>query len=131
MAYNDLEWRKDSKKCIIVISDANAHGKRFCGIDNHNEEEDKLVDITKTLAKENFYFIGINVIKNDDGCKKTLEVMRKIYEENNGKSFVWDEFKPAYDKDEEIYMEDYWTTDIIDDFKNTMNRTGTGIFEIL
>ena len=129
-ALNDLDWHDGSKKWIVWISDANAHGKRFCGYDNHNEEEEKLVDIIKTLARENFYFIGINVIKKDDGCKKTLQELKKIYEENGGKSFVYEEFKPTFNDKIGSYNDDYWTANVLNDFQNTLNKTisNTGIF---
>lgn len=122
----NMDWRDGSKRCIIIISDANAHGKRFCGFDNHNEEENKLINAVKKLAEEKYYIIGINVMKGDDkGCMKTLQEMKDIYETNNGKSFVIEEFKPVYDED--LFGEDNWPQDVFDDFINTIQKSFTNL----
>lgn len=51
-ALYDLEWRKNSRKLIMWISDSNAHGKKFCGFDNHNEEEIKLEKLIQQVAEK-------------------------------------------------------------------------------
>lgn len=79
-ALDELQWRQDSKKVIVWISGSNAHGKRFCGIDNHNEEEIKFVHLIERAAEEGFNFITINLHKeNNEGCKKTLVEMKNIF----------------------------------------------------
>lgn len=117
----NMNWRENSKKCIIIISDANAHGKRFCGYDNHNDEEDKLIEAVEKLAEKQCYIIGISVMKRDKGCLKTLQEMKDIYETKNGKCFIIEEFKPIYD--ENFFGEDNWPQDVFDEFMNTIRKS--------
>ena len=111
LALNELDWRPESKKLIIWISDADAHGKRFCGYDNHNEEEHKLPPLIAKMAIDQICFVGINIIKyqedDDYGCRKTLNEIKKIYEDAGGPCFVYDEFKPSINADE-FYNNDVW-----------------------
>ena len=121
-ALDVLKWRDGSKKCIVWISDANAHGRRFCGFDNHNEEEAKLPPLVERMAEDRVYFVGINVIKGEDtGCQTTLQEMRNIYQAAGGPSFISEEFKPIYNED--LYGEDDWPADILEDFMQTIQRT--------
>ncbi|OHT03917.1 hypothetical protein TRFO_28764 [Tritrichomonas foetus] len=121
LALNDIHWR-DGKKCIVWIADANAHGKRYCGFDNHNEEEPKMEPLVRRLAEENFYFVGINVMKGTDtGCQITLREMKSIYERYHGKSFMIQEFKPVYDH--QRYNDDNWPDDVLDMFMQTVAAT--------
>ena len=113
LAFNDLEWRDNCKKCIIWIADANAHGMKFCGYDNHNEEESKLQLLVERMAKEKISFLGINIVKGDDeGCRLTLQKMREIYLNAGGVSFILDEFKPV--DEEDLFGEDEWPTYVHD-----------------
>lgn len=121
LALNELEWRKRSKKIIVWISDSNAHGKRFCGFDNHNEEEIKMNYLVEMIANREINFLGINLIKNNkgDGCEKTLNEMKKIYDECASKSgqskplnFLIHNFKVDYD--ESVYGEDNWPGELME-----------------
>lgn len=89
-AFDELSWRVDdddekakddknkkykNKKAIIWIADAPAHGKRYCGKTNHQEEEPKLEPLVVRLAKEKFYFVGISL---NGGADRTFrEIDRK------------------------------------------------------
>ena len=79
-ALRDLEWRRDSEKYIIFITDSNANGKRFCGYDNHNEEEPILTHLIQQLATNKYYFCGINALVGNDkeGCKRTFTLKMHI-----------------------------------------------------
>lgn len=131
-ALDELEWRDKSKKCIIWIADANAHGRKYCGYDNHNEEEGKLQPLIERIAEDRVYFVGINVVKGkDEGCKKTLQEIRDIYIAAGGPSFISEEFKPVYNED--LLGEDDWPQDVLEDFMQTIQRTlaklGDDLFE--
>lgn len=111
----DLNWREKSKKIIILISDANAHGNKFCGYDNHNDQEDILTNLTQTMAHNNFIFIGINIIKGvDEGCKTTLNEMKTIYDQTGGIKFISAEFRPIYNV--ELFGEDNWPQNVLENF---------------
>lgn len=130
-ALYELKWHEESRKCIIWISDANAHGKRFCGFDNHNEEEPKMEPLVRRLAEEKIDFIGINVIKSEsnNGCHQTLQEMKTMYEsflppkdtDQNLPSFIIEEFKADYDAN--LYGENDWPNDVIDDFMATVSSS--------
>lgn len=117
----NLNWRPDSKKIIVLISDANAHGNKLCGYDNHNDQEDILTNLIQAIAQNKFYFVGINIIKGgSEGCKITLNQMKTIYEQAGGRGFISEEFRPIYD--EVLFGEDNWTQDVLDSFMQTIKR---------
>lgn len=95
-AFTKLTWR-DGKRAIIWIADAPAHGKLYCGIENHQEEEPKLGPLVERLAREGYYFVGISL---DGGADRSFSAMREIYDRNGGKSFKIESFSP--DKGNEI-----------------------------
>ena len=118
----NMNWRDESKKIIILISDANAHGKLFCGYDNHDEEENKLINAVKALADNQFYFIGINIKKGEDeGCKKTLRKIKDLYDDHSCRNFYMEEFRPIYDVF--LYGDDEWPRTVSDNFIQTIQRT--------
>lgn len=88
-AFEKLSWN-DKYKIIVWIADGPAHGKRFCGLQNHQEEESKLLPLIKKLARDEFYFIGIYY---NERTLKTFEEMKNIYEQNKGKYFPFVEEK--------------------------------------
>lgn len=96
LSFDRLSWDKESKKAIIWIADAPAHGKRYCGKENHQEEEPKLEPLIEKLAKENYYFVGISLKSesNTEGADRTFSEMKKIYEANKGKPFRIESFSP-------------------------------------
>jgi hypothetical protein len=44
LVLREIQWR-DGAKTIIHIADAPAHGKRYCGHENHEEESHKLAPL--------------------------------------------------------------------------------------
>lgn len=120
LALNVISWRNESKKLIVWVSDSNAHGFKYSGKTDHQEEEAKLDALTKKMAESNIYFRGINVKKNDNGCNKTLLEMQKIYNENGGKSFVIEEL--PFQKD--VNLDDYDVSPgFFNDFRQTILKT--------
>lgn len=127
MALNDISWRDRSKKLIVWIADSNAHGRRFCGFNNHNSEENRFVKLISEMARSEIYFIGVNVMKNDEGCQRTLNEMKKIYESNGGKSFIINRLKVNIDSDME---EDDIPPGFLDDFHATIQNTIANSFPL-
>ena len=84
-----LKWRS-GKKAIIWISDAPAHGERYCGKKNFQEEEPKLEPLVQRLASEQFYFVGLSI---NGGADRTFQEMEKIYNKASGPSFKIESFK--------------------------------------
>lgn len=123
LALEDLSWREKSKKCIIWISDANAHGKRYCGYDNHNEEEPKLEPLVRQMANNNIYFVGINITIYDDvGCQRTLNEMREIYsDEYDSRCFIIENFKPSYE--EIVAGNGEWPEVVLDNLMGTVSTS--------
>ena len=121
MALHDISWRNESKKLIVWIADANAHGKKYCGYNNHQEEERKLDPLVKEMAKNNYYFIGINIMRGKDrGCENTLNEIEKIYRKHHGKSFIIQNIEVEVDPD----MDDDDIPDgFLNDFKDTVANT--------
>ena len=95
-SFNSLSWR-DGKRAIIWIADAPAHGQRYCGAPNHQEEEPKLEPLVARLGKEHYYFVGLSL---NGGADRTFSEMKAIYEANGGQSFKVESFSP--DKGAEI-----------------------------
>lgn len=122
LAVNEIKWRQNSKKQIIWISDDDAHGEYFCGFDDkHNDQVEKLLQLTQRVAEMGIYFTGINIVREtDNGCQRTLERLKDKYEECGGKSFLIEEYKLSKDN----YIDDeYWPVDVMKGFINTINIT--------
>lgn len=86
-----LDWNPESKKIIIFVTKSNAPGKLFCGQDNQNDEEQKLITLIEKLTDQGFFFYGVNVIdttiQNNEGCKKTLKEIQNIYKSHNSNNY--------------------------------------------
>lgn len=91
IALNKLSWREGGKRAIIWIADAPAHGKRYCGSDNHQEEEPKLEPLVEKLGRDHYYFVGLSL---NGGADRTFSEMRNIYNANGGQSFKIESFCP-------------------------------------
>jgi hypothetical protein len=90
-ALERIEWREGSKRALIWMADAPGHGRRYCGIDNHQEEEPKLEPLVQQLAREQFYFVGLSL---NGGADRSFKAMKEIYDSNEGKSFIIESFTP-------------------------------------
>jgi hypothetical protein len=93
-----LSWRPSAKKCVFLVTDANAHGSRFSGLspDPHEEQGERLVDLVRQMAQRRIYLHGINIKKGrDPGAQRTFEQILEIYEEERGPKPVVHEFTPT------------------------------------
>jgi hypothetical protein len=61
---------------IVWIADAPAHGARFCGYPNHQEEEPKLEPLIRQLASHKTTFRGFNL---NGWATRTFSEMEKVY----------------------------------------------------
>jgi Mg-chelatase subunit ChlD len=91
LAFRSISWREGSKRALIWIADAPAHGKRYCGFDNHQEEEPKLEPLVARLGNEKYYIVGMSL---NGGANVSFAAMKAIYESHGGPSFVIESFKP-------------------------------------
>lgn len=91
-AYNialcEINWREGAKT-IIHISDADAHGKRYCGYRNHEEETAKLEPLIFELASMRAVITGMNM---NNGATKSFNECKKIYERAKGPKYVIEDF---------------------------------------
>ena len=120
IALHQISWR-GGKKCIFWITDACAHGSEFSEekVDHHDDQAPLLRNLVVEMARENFYFVGINIMKGADrGCAKTLAAIREIYDREGGKSFIVEEFKPVWDRD--LYDGDGWPPEVMVRFQETV-----------
>ena len=89
--FNRIHWREGSKRALIWIADAPAHGERYCGRENHQEEEPKLQPLVAKIAEEGYYFVGLNI---HGGATQTFREMKAIYDSKGGRSFVVQDLNP-------------------------------------
>lgn len=121
LALHKISWRDKSKRAIVWIADANAHGKTFCGYDNHNEEIPKLEPLVQEMASKGIHFVGINVVrKGDRGCERTLQKLREMYQKYKGRSFMIEEFPRP---DDDFLGEEEWPQKAMDNFMITLNKS--------
>lgn len=121
LALHSLNWRENSKRAIVWIADANAHGKPYCGYDNHNDEAPKMDPLLQEMADMGIRFIGINVVRTSDrGCELTLQKMREKFLDYGGKSFRVEEFEVPKDG----YVDDeIWPDNAMKDLMDTISRS--------
>lgn len=91
--FNEIKWRTggNNRRAVIWIADAPAHGRRYCGRENHQEEEPKLEPLIVKLAKDGYYFVGLSI---NGGADRSFREMKNIYDAAGGKSFTMESFKP-------------------------------------
>ena len=137
---NLTNWDPNSKKLMVWITDANAHGRKFCGFENHQEEESKLEPYFEELARRDIHFIGINIQKSvpiklpdgteewkdDPGCTQTLQILRQRYmAQPTHKSFTIQDLNLRYDP--YLYNDDDLPADLLNNFGDTLRTTMTGV----
>jgi hypothetical protein len=87
-----LAWRPTALRGVVWIADAPAHGRRYCGRVNHQDEEEKLEPLVSALADLNAKFQGFSI---KGGANMTFTEMKKIYEARNpALSFKFQDFRP-------------------------------------
>jgi hypothetical protein len=91
LATTRMSWRDGSKRALIWIADAPAHGAKYCGANNHQEEEPKLEPLVRAIAAERYYFVGMSL---NNGADRSFAAMKAIYEAGGGPSFHVESFSP-------------------------------------
>jgi serine/threonine protein kinase len=75
-----LRWRSTANHAIIWITDACAHGRRYYGRLNHQEQEGLLEPLVEQLAVNN---VKIQAFDINHGATLTFTEMQKIYQKVN------------------------------------------------
>jgi hypothetical protein len=78
---------------MIFIADAPAHGRQFCGHQNHENEAPKLVPLIVRVAKAQIFVQGLDL---DAGAALSFQEFKRIYEEAGGPSFTHEQFSVGY-----------------------------------
>jgi hypothetical protein len=92
-ALRSLQWRSTANHAIAWIADANAHGRRYCGHQNHQEEESKLEPLVIEMIKMKVKIQGFSI---KGKANRTFSEMEKIYQAiNPGLFFKFQDFKPG------------------------------------
>ena len=65
IAVNKIKWR-NGIRCIIHITDAEAHGTDYCPEDKYPEEGQKLDNLIPKCAEMNFQIFGFKIGENAD-----------------------------------------------------------------
>ena len=78
----DFHWRQGTRT-MIWIADAPAHGRRFCGYTNHEDQTELLPPLIEKIATMGIYFQGL-----DMGAERTFNEIKQIYEQADGPKFV-------------------------------------------
>lgn len=127
LALDQLAWREGSKRCIVWIADANAHGSRFSTPeekDTHEDQNARFEGLLRDAAHRAMYFIGINVKKGrDPGCAKTLSEIRTIFQEEGGKPVTLDDYIIPIDPERGFVPPDEdLPPDLLDRFTQTVTN---------
>lgn len=121
LALHSIHWRENSKRAIVWISDANAHGKMFCGFDNHNEEADKMEPLIQEMANMRIHFVGLNIVrKGDRGCERTLRKMKELSEKYESRTFRIEEYATP---DDALIDDDFWPENVMTGLMDTLNKS--------
>jgi hypothetical protein len=86
-----LSWRPAAQRGVVWIADAPAHGARYCGQVNHQEEEGKLEPLVRQMAAMNIKFQGFSI---NSRANRTFTEMAKIYTASQpGLFFKFEDFQ--------------------------------------
>lgn len=135
LAIENTDWRPSSKKMIIMLTDADAHGRKYCGYENHQEEEPKLAPLFTEMANQSIYFVGINIkrgggvvgdynIPMHNGCERTLRECKEVYDSNGGRDFLIEDFVIERNEDGTINLDEYE-----DNVVDLLQQTIVGAFD--
>lgn len=87
IAFEKISWDPNATHIIIWLADAPAHGIKYCGKNNHDEEIQKLDALTERLVTENYYFYGYSI---DGKANQTYKEMKQIYDKKEGSHFYYE-----------------------------------------
>lgn len=112
---NRLEWRRNAKKVVVWVTDADAHGDAFSYYPDaiHNAEAEKLDRLVHEAVNMRMYLTIINVRKNGDvGCAKTIARIRDIYERAGTVTMRTEDFDVVVDPDKGDDNRPGWDEDL-------------------
>ena len=89
MALDNIAWRNGTR-LIIHIADAPAHGSKWCGEGNHEEENEKLYPLIKKAVVKKIKIIGFQI---GTSPKKSFDEFGKEYLKKGGEFYKIYEFK--------------------------------------
>ncbi|OHT05944.1 hypothetical protein TRFO_26156 [Tritrichomonas foetus] len=92
IALKKISWRNGSRLSII-IADAPAHGKIYCGFENHEDQAPLLGPLVIEFAKRKILISGLSI---NNGANQTFDKIKEIYEGANGPKFTIDDFYIGY-----------------------------------
>jgi hypothetical protein len=90
LALTKMAWRKGAKT-IIHFADAPAHGARYCGQVNHEEESPKLAPLIGNVAKQGIVLSALDIRA---GAALSFAECRKVYAAAGGRKFTVEVFQP-------------------------------------
>jgi hypothetical protein len=82
-----LSWARESLRSVCWIADSPAHGRRWCGYENHQEEEGKLEPLIRRLQISGVVFLGLDL---QAGAGDTFEEMQRVWAENANGQFSYE-----------------------------------------
>lgn len=91
IALHKLSWRNGAKS-MIWITDMNAHGRKFCGFYNHQNQENPLCKLVNEAATNQIVYFGLSI---DNGADRTFEEIMKMYKLIGFDKFSYQAFSPA------------------------------------
>ena len=110
LALNHINWG-NGVRLIIHIADAPAHGSEWCGISNHNEENQKLYEIVQKTIDKNIQIIGFQIGYYP---KESFKKFQSEYIERKGKLYKIVEFRSGLSSRE---ISDYLKLKVIEAIK--------------
>lgn len=127
----EMNWREAAMRVMIIMADAPAHGRLFCGYDNHEDQTEPLMLRIQEIAERD---IVVQAFDIGSGAVTTFKQFEKIYTESHGASYEYQKFEhepsrrlmDRYDMDdmdgfacgctaERMYMREYDDEDDEDD----------------
>jgi hypothetical protein len=88
LALSGIRWRGEAKT-IVHIADAPAHGARFCGCENHEDESSKPEPLIKAVAQQGILVMGLSL---NGGATLSFNVCKAIYDAAGGRKYTIESF---------------------------------------
>jgi hypothetical protein len=88
LALNQIQWRSGAKT-IVHIADAPAHGERYCGVTNHEEETPKLAPLIERVARQGILVTALNL---NAGATLSFTECKTVYDAAGGRRYAIESF---------------------------------------
>jgi hypothetical protein len=92
LSLDGVHWR-NGQKTMIMIADAPAHGRQFCGDQNHEEEAPKLPPLIQRIAQAGIVVQGLDL---NSGATLSFTEFKRLYDAAGGSSFSHEPFNVGY-----------------------------------